>query len=110
MPWLCTPNRLQVLQEYGMYAELAALYKYNGCHGQGLDLLYRLSQEPETMQPPARGAAKGAWGMQLALESTAMDCLDTNVLRTLPILCQMYLRCAYRYMPLIDALKYQVCI
>ncbi len=42
-----------------MYAELAALYKYNGRHEEGLDLLYRLSQRPGDLDRPARGAAAG---------------------------------------------------
>lgn len=44
----------------GAYAELAALFKYHGRHGQGLELLRTLSQDPGSLDPPPRGAAAGA--------------------------------------------------
>lgn len=44
-----------------MFAELASLYKYNGRHDEGMDLLYRLSQKPQDLPRSARGAAMGAW-------------------------------------------------
>jgi hypothetical protein len=48
-----------MLMSYGMYAELAALYRYHGRHGQGLALLQATSQDPGSLKPPAMGAAAG---------------------------------------------------
>ncbi|GFR42239.1 hypothetical protein Agub_g3133, partial [Astrephomene gubernaculifera] len=53
----------QALSECGMYAELAALYKYNGCHEEGLELLRRLSQEPDSLPRKPRGAAADLPGL-----------------------------------------------
>ncbi|PNH02814.1 Vam6/Vps39-like protein, partial [Tetrabaena socialis] len=53
----------QALAESGMYAELAALYKYNGCHDEGLELLHKLSQDPAALPRPARGAAADLPGL-----------------------------------------------
>ncbi len=40
-------DAVEVLTRHGMYAELAALYRSNGRHQQGLELLRRLSQDPK---------------------------------------------------------------
>ncbi|GLI62985.1 hypothetical protein VaNZ11_005842 [Volvox africanus] len=53
----------QALEESGMYAELAALYKFNGCHEKGLELLRKLSQDPGSLSRPARGAAADLPGL-----------------------------------------------
>ncbi|KXZ52313.1 hypothetical protein GPECTOR_10g945 [Gonium pectorale] len=53
----------QALSESGMYAELAALYRYNGRHEEGLELLRKLSQEPEALPRAARGAAADLPGL-----------------------------------------------
>ncbi|GLC77792.1 hypothetical protein PLESTB_000955600 [Pleodorina starrii] len=53
----------KALAESGMYAELAALYKCNGCHDKGLELLRKLSQEPGSLTQPPRGAAADLSGL-----------------------------------------------
>ncbi|GIL77647.1 hypothetical protein Vretifemale_7143 [Volvox reticuliferus] len=53
----------KALEESGMYAELAALYKFNGCHEKGLELLRKLSQDPGSLSRPARGAAADLPGL-----------------------------------------------
>ena len=58
--YTCAP--VQILSRCGMYAELAALYKYGGRHVEGMELLRRLSQEPEGLEHTVRGAAAGEGG------------------------------------------------
>lgn len=52
-----------MLSAAGMYAELVALCNASGRHEQGMELLRRLSQEPEGLSPRARGAAAGEAGL-----------------------------------------------
>ncbi|GAX76818.1 hypothetical protein CEUSTIGMA_g4264.t1 [Chlamydomonas eustigma] len=52
-----------VLTQHGMYAELAALYRANAQHSEGLELLRKLSQEPGKLDVPARGAAADLPGL-----------------------------------------------
>ena len=52
-------DAVQVLSQHGMYAELAALYRCNGRHVEGLELLRRVSQEPQCLDVAPRGAAAG---------------------------------------------------
>ncbi len=76
------PSR-QALSESGMYAELAALYKYNGRHEEGLELLRKLSQEPEALPRAARGAAAGGRGGRGRRANAAGEVQSSNVRNTL---------------------------
>ena len=69
------PTALQVLSSSGMYAELAALYKYNKQHAKGLQLLHALSQDAASLPVKPRGAAAGGCGGELGGGGQVHDCI-----------------------------------
>ncbi|KAF5838923.1 hypothetical protein DUNSADRAFT_1939 [Dunaliella salina] len=61
--WIDLEEGEKLLSSHGYYAELAALYKHYSKHEQGLELLRRTSQQPDSLQPHARGAAADLPGL-----------------------------------------------
>ncbi|GMH40000.1 hypothetical protein BSKO_07904 [Bryopsis sp. KO-2023] len=51
------------LANAGRYAELAALYQSHGCHDKGMEILRKVSQDPESLEVPPSGAAREMKGM-----------------------------------------------